>query len=68
MGINIIGPENINVFTSINRIIINSYQNLQILIQIRMKEGDRIKRIIQIKKRLIIPIRLTIIILILSEK
>jgi hypothetical protein len=67
--INIIGPENINVFTLINRIIINSYQNLQILIQIRIKKSDRTKRIIQIKKRLIIPARsITIIPILIREK
>jgi hypothetical protein len=37
-------------------------------VQIRVKEGDRIKRVIQIKKRLIIFIRLTVMILILIRK
>jgi hypothetical protein len=50
MGIDIIGLENINVLTSINRIIIDSCQNLQMPIQIRVKEDERTKRIIQIKK------------------
>jgi hypothetical protein len=68
MEMNIIEPENINVFTSINRIIINSCQNLQISVQIRMKEDDRIKRIIQIKKRLTISARLTVIIPIFIRK
>jgi hypothetical protein len=68
MGIDIIGPENINVFTSINRMIINSCQNLQIPIHIRMKENDRIKRIIQTKKRLIISTRSIIMVLIFIRR
>ena len=55
IGMDIMGPEGIDILISKNCLIIGSCRNIQVPIQVQSREGDRTKRVVQAKEKMTIP-------------
>jgi hypothetical protein len=60
IGMDILGPERIDLILSQSLIIIGSYQRIKIPIKTRARGNKRVKRIVKAKSRILIPPRLSV--------